>query len=117
MYLVQTYRATLLQSPSLPAFRAGMRTTRLTFTKQCQFTSAVPLLVQPEDVTQAVGNIPPPLSFNIQGIASVLIFSNDTPPHACYREMAGLPCVWGHYSLAYSAAVKEKAFLKIPLGK
>ena len=117
MYLVQTYRATLLESPSFPAFRAGVGTARLTSVKQCRFISAVAPLVQPEDVTQALGNIPPPLSFNIQGIASILIFSNDIPRPAHYNEMAGLPSVWGYYSLDYSTAVKEKALLKIPLGK
>lgn len=46
VYLVQTYRVTLLESPSFPAFRAGVGT-RLTSMKQCQFTAAVALLVQP----------------------------------------------------------------------
>lgn len=103
---------TLLEITSFPAFGAGVGTARPTSMNRCQFTSAVALLVQAEDVTQAVGNIPPPLSFNIQGIASTLIFGNDIPPHAPYHEMAGLPCVWGYYFPAYNAAVKEKAFLK-----
>jgi len=85
--------------------------------EQCQLTSAVALRVQPEDVTPAVGNIPPPLNFNIQGVGSIPLFSNAPPPPARYSEMAGLPCVWGYYSLPYSAAVKGRALLKTPLGK
>lgn len=117
IFLIQTYRVTFLKSPSFPAFRAGVGTRRLIPMKQCQFTSAIALLVQPEDVTQAVGNIPPPVSFNIQGIASVLIFSNDIPPPARCNEMAGLRCAWRYYFLAYSVSVKGRELLKIPLEK
>lgn len=65
MYLVQTYRMTVLENPSFPALRASVRTTRLTSMQPCQFTSTIASLGQPKDVTQAVGNILSPLSLNI----------------------------------------------------
>lgn len=100
-YLVQTYKLPLLASPSFPRFGADVRITSPSAMKQCQFTSSLAQQWHAEDVTQAVGNIPPPLSFTIQ-----LMFSNDIPPCAHHNEMAGLPCVWGYYSLTYCTTVK-----------
>lgn len=102
-YLVQTYKLPLLASPSFPRFGADVRITSPSAMKQCQFTSSLAQQWHAEDVTQAVGNIPPPLSFTIQ-----LMFSNDIPPCAHHNEMAGLPCVRGYYSLTYCTAIKGK---------
>lgn len=46
---------------------------------------------------------PLPLSFSIQGFASILILSNNRLPSAHCDEMAELPCIEGYYSLVYSA--------------